>query len=87
MLTLSPQVWLGVHPVLVDGVDVVFGRLERPQLRAQVAVLAAVRASGACETEGLCETGGHGGGSAAGKTIYLVRKTSERQKLRNKLSK
>lgn len=58
MLTLSSQVWFGVHSVLVDGVDVVLGRLKGPQLRAQVAVLTAVGASGACETETMCEIRG-----------------------------
>lgn len=57
-LTLSSQVGLGVDSVLVDGVDVVLGRLKGPQLGAQVAVLAAVGASGACGTGGRCESRG-----------------------------
>lgn len=57
-LTLSSQVGLGVDSVLVDGVDVVLGRLQGPQLGAQVAVLAAVGASGAWEAEGVREMRG-----------------------------
>lgn len=58
MLTLSSQVGFGVDSVLVDGVDVVLRRLKRPQLGAQVAVLAAVGASGACDTGGMSEIRG-----------------------------
>jgi len=44
---LSSQVRLGVDSIFVDGVNVVLGGLQRSQLGAQVAVLAAVGASGA----------------------------------------
>lgn len=70
MLTLSSQVGFGVHSVLVDGVDVVLGRLKGPQLGAQVAVLAAVGASGACGTEGMCEISGLVD-TEEGKKIYI----------------
>ena len=52
LLTLSSKVGFGIDSVFVDGVDVVFRRLQRSQLRAQVTVLAAVGASGAWNTQG-----------------------------------
>lgn len=52
-LTLSSKVGFGVDSVFVDGVDVVFGRLQGPELRAQMTVLAAVGTSGAWKPEGM----------------------------------
>lgn len=56
-LTLSSKVGFGVDSVFIDGVDVVFGRLQRPELGAQVTVLAAVGTSGAWQTEGIWRLG------------------------------
>ena len=50
VLTLSSHVGFGIDSVFVDGVDVVFWRLQGSQLRAQVTVLAAVGTSGAWNT-------------------------------------
>lgn len=50
LLTLPSEVGFGVHSVFIDGVDVVFWGLQRPELRAQVTVLAAVGTSGAWRT-------------------------------------
>lgn len=52
-LTLSSKVGFGVDSVFVDGVDVVFRRLQRSELSAQVTVLAAVGTSGAWNTQGM----------------------------------
>lgn len=52
LLTLSSKVGFGVDSVFVDGVDVVFRRLQWSQLRAQVTVLAAVGTSRAWNTQG-----------------------------------
>lgn len=52
-LTLSSKVRFGVDSVFIDGVDVVFGRLQRSELRAQMTVLAAVGTSGAWKPEGM----------------------------------
>lgn len=52
-LTLSSKVGFGVDSVFIDGVDVVFRRLQRSELRAQVTVLAAVGTSGAWKTHGM----------------------------------
>lgn len=52
-LTLSSKVGLGVDSVFINGVDVVFRRLQRSELRAQVTVLAAVGTSGAWSTQGM----------------------------------
>lgn len=51
LLTLSSKAGFGVDPVFVDRVNVVFGGLQRPKLRAQVTVLAAVGNSGALNTQ------------------------------------
>lgn len=56
-LTLSSKVGFGVDSVFVDGVDVVFRRLQRSELRAQVTVLAAVGTSGAWLTQGIWRLG------------------------------
>lgn len=52
-LTLSSKVGFGVDSVFIDGVDVVFRRLQSSELRAQVTVLAAVGTSGAWKTHGM----------------------------------
>lgn len=51
LFTLPSKVGFGVDSVFIDGVNVVFWRLEGSELRAQVTVLAAVGTSGAWENK------------------------------------
>lgn len=62
-LTLSSKVGFGVDSVFIDGINVVFRRLQRSELRAQVTVLAAVGTSGAWKTQGMWSLDGSVDGS------------------------